>query len=206
MSGTSPESTSDVDEREEVETEEVEETSDESGKSTKKTYTEDDYKSLDARMRAADQNRSKTQRALEEAQAKLAEIEKSKLSELERAKAEAEELKARTEALTKRLKDQALENAFLATAGVEWADKEDAYTVLRNKFLDGVEVDEDGKVTGMAEAVKTMAKAKPHLIKSTTEEVTPSSEATGKTPVKRKGEKDTPDRESLRKRFPALGK
>jgi len=204
MSGTSPESTSDVDEREEVETEESE-TSEESGKSTK-TYTEEDYKNLDARMRAADQNRSKTQKALEEAQAKLDEIEKSKLSELEKATKERDELAKKAEALADRVKQQALENAFLAAKGVDWADAEDAYTVLQKKFMDGVEVDEDGKVTGMAEAVKAMVKQKPHLVKSTDGVVTPSSEATGQTPVKRKGEKPTADRESLRKRFPALGK
>ena len=206
MSGTSQESTSDVDETE-VETEETEETTDESGKSTKKTYSDDEYKSLDARMRAADKNRSETQRKLEQAEAKLAEIEKAKLSDLEKAQAERDEFKKKAEALAQGLKDKSLENAFLSAPGVEWADKEDAYTVLRAKFLEGVEVDDKGQVTGMAEAVKAMAKAKPHLIKNSTEEVvTPSSEATGKTPTKRKGEQPATDRVAMARRFPALGK
>lgn len=174
---------------------------------SKKTYTEDEWKSIDARMRAADKNRSQIQKQLEEAQAQLAEIEKGKLSELEKTQAERDELKKRADALAQRVKDKALENAFLSAPGVEWADKEDAFTVLRAKFLEDVEVDDDGNVTGMKEAVAALSKAKPHLVKVAGEEVIePSSEATGKTPVKRKGEKETADRASLTKRFPALGK
>lgn len=209
MSGTSVNPSDD--EEKEV-TEEVEGTAGgESGTSTEdkseKRYTEEEWKTLDARMRAADKNRSTIQKQLEEAQAQLAEIEKAKLTDLEKATAERDELKKKAEALAQRVKDKALENAFLAAPGVEWADKEDAFTVLRAKFLEGVEVDDDGNVTGMKEAVAALSKAKPHLVKVAGEEVIePSSEATGKTPVKRKGEKETADRASLTRRFPALGK
>lgn len=208
MSGTSGNPSDD--EEQEV-TEETEETVSDEGTSTEekkaKTYTEEEWKSIDSRMRAADKNRSDTQKKLEAAEARLAEIDAANLTELQKAQAEAEKLRKRADALAQAVKDKALENAFLAAPGVEWADKEDAFTVLRAKFLDGVEVDDDGNVTGMKEAVTALSKAKPHLVKVAGEEVIePSSEATGKTPVKRKGEKQTADRETLRKRFPALGK
>lgn len=206
MSGTVQNPTDD-DEEKVTETEETEVTATETEAKKPKSYTEEEWTSLDARMRAADKNRSETQKKLEAAEARLAEIDQANMTELQKLQAENEKLKQKTQGLSQKMKDQALENAFLATPGVEWADKEDAYTVLRTKYLEGVEIDEDGKVSGMKEAVAAMAKGKPHLVKTAAEEVIqPSSEATGETPKKRKGEKTTADRASLAKRFPALKK
>jgi hypothetical protein len=179
---------------EEVEAEETEE--------EPQTITKEEYDKLFARMQAADKNKSKAETELTEARKKLEEIENSKLDETERTKKELETERSERQRAADELKNLRLTNAFLMTKGVEWEDPEVAFTILTSKFMDSVEIGSDGKVTGLDDAVKRLAKEKPYLTKKA---VTPSSEVTGTHGNgKRKGEEEKPSKEKLAAKFPAM--
>lgn len=157
------------------------------------TVTIEEFNQLKARMVAADRRAA----ALEKEKADKA---KADMTEVERLKADAEEAKAAREQDKAALVDAKVQNAFLANTSSVWADPEDAYLVLRTHFMDGVEVDDKGKVSGMDAAIKAMAKKKPHLVKSEA-----SSEATGSGHNgRRKGEETDADKTSRNSRFPAM--
>jgi hypothetical protein len=98
----------------------------------------------------------------ERKQAEMTELERlqAKLAELEKQAAEAEQAKAQTlEAANKRL----IKSEFKVLAkelGVRSEALEDAFVLAD---LSAVEVDEDGNVKGVKEAVEALKKAKPYL-------------------------------------------
>lgn len=158
-----------------------------------KTYSVEEFEALKARMIAADK------RADAEA-AKVKKFENANKSDLERAQQEAADAKTRADQLAATVKNQALLNAFLGNTSITWQDPTDAFALLQQHYMDGVEVDEAGKVTGMDGAVKTLAKNKAYLIKPAT-----SSEATGTAQNgQRKGEKDGGVDAGLKSRFPTV--
>jgi hypothetical protein len=163
-----------------------------------------EYDQLLERMKAADRRAAAEQKAKEELAAKIAEAEKATLTDIEKAKRDAEEaLKAREETAIA-LRSERLRNAFLAAEGnIQWQDPSDAYAILLRDFMEGVEIAEDGKVTGMKEAVAALAKKKSYLVK--TGIVQPAPEATGSGSSTRKGA--NPDQAAAdaerRRRFPA---
>lgn len=173
-----------------------------SGDDAKQTVSKTEFQKLFARMQAAD-------RAKNAAEAKLREKERAEMGELDRAKSEANEHKQRADAAEERLKSMIIENAFHRENKFSWHDVGDAIAALD---LSGVEVDEDGKVTGMADAIKAVAKKKPHYVKKNDQnddqgngEGPPA--ANGASNGKRKGATgETPDVKKLVSRFPALGK
>ncbi len=156
------------------------------------TVTREEFDALQRRMQAAD-------RRATAAENKLKDADKAKLGELERAKLEAEEAKAESGKAANDLRTARLENAFL-TDSVKWHDSADAFLILSRDFMDGVEINDQGKVVGMDAAVKKMVRVKPHLVKTET-----ASEATGSAHNgTRKGDgKDTIDKTAMASRFPA---
>lgn len=123
--------------------------------------------------------------ALEQAEA---DREKAKLSETERLEAEkADALKAAEEAKTERDKALASANQRLIKAefktlardlNVRQDALDDAY-VLAN--LRDVNVDDDGNVVGVVEAVKALIDAKPYLVEKPSAQPKPIGSPSGKT-------------------------
>jgi hypothetical protein len=102
---------------------------------------------------------------LEELERADQERQKASLSEVDRlkqqvAEAQSEAEKARSEAATVRVK-----TAVIVAAGqMGFQDPEDAYALLD---LSKLEIEKDGKVAGVDEALKALVKAKAYMIKKT---------------------------------------
>lgn len=174
------------------------EESDSRGDDKGDTVSKAEFQRILDRMKAAD-------RAKSAAEAKLREKERAEMGDLDRAKSELEEQKTRAEELESRLNALLIENAFHRENKIIWHDVSDAIAALD---MSGVEITEDGKVTGMADAIKNVAKKKPHYVKSIDEgdgDAPPA--ANSATNGQRKGKKsETLDSKRLASRFPALGK
>lgn len=110
------------------------------------------------------------------------------------------ELESATKKQDKTIHELRIQNAFLAANTYDWVDPSDA---LRLADLSAVEIDpEDGSVTGLKEALKKLATAKPHLIKSRKEgDRNPSG---GPNNGKRKGSTKKIDRATLAQNYPVL--
>lgn len=160
---------------------------------TDASVTKADFDALFAKMQNADRRATK-------AETELRKKADADLSEVDRIKKEAEDARAETVALKAGMREAKIYNAFLADGSVSWYDNVDAFTLLAAQFMDSVDVDDQGKVTGMGAAIKAMAKKKPHLVKTGT------TEATGDTHNgKRKGAdtEDKAEQAARRSRFPA---
>lgn len=151
-----------------------------------------DYDALMKRMQAAD-------RAKTAAEKKVADADKSKLDDVERYKQEASESTARADKAETELRDAKIFNAFLAVKDVAWHDVSDAYTMFKNTYMDGVDI-QDGKVTGIDPAIKKMAKEKAYLVKP----VTDGDGSTGAAHnSQRKGDQNDTSKAARMSRFPA---
>lgn len=149
------------------------------------------------RMRAADQRAAAAERELQE-------LKDKDKPELERAQARVTELEPQVETLTSTVRDLRLRIAFLSDNSYQWHDPEAALQLVD---LEDVEIDDDGKVTGLKNALKKLATEKKYLVKvdkkddDDDDEPEPSgSQQNGK----RKGEKASATREALAKKYPAL--
>ena len=133
--------------------------------------------------------------------AKLKEYEDKDKSDVDRATGEAAELKKTNEALAGTNRKLALQLAFSLDRKYDWHD---GTAALRLLDLDGVEIDEDGEVTGMTEAIKTLATKHPYLVKPK-DDGGPGSGSTGsgQPPNGRKTKQGT-QREVLEKKYSAL--
>ncbi len=142
---------------------------------------------------------------LEKVKAQLKKYTDAELGELGAAKGTVEELTATTTAQAAAIKELRLNNAFLSDNTYDWADPADA---LKLADLSGVEIDKDGTVTGMKEALDKLAKDKPHLVKAATkddeDEDDPTKTTSTGAPPKAKGTKEQHARSSLVKKYPAL--
>lgn len=181
----------------------VDDGDDEGGQDDDKSTTvnKSDYDQLFKRMQAAD-------RAKAAAEAKVKEHEQAQMGELDRAKAQLDEETSRADAAEEALKAMRIENEFHRLNKNSWHDVSD---VLAAIDLSKVEIGDDGKITGMAEAIKDVAKRKPHFLKSKAEdgedgEGTGPPAANGANNGRRKGHQGQPDVKALVARFPALGK
>ena len=86
------------------------------------------------------------------------------LSELEKAQKAAEDLKAQLDQVTADLDGLRMRQAFYeAAAGVVWANDQARRDAFDLSDLSAVEVDDDGKVSGMDKVVKGLQKERPHL-------------------------------------------
>jgi hypothetical protein len=191
------EDTEDEDESEVTENEGDE--GDGSGDGEEEKVSKSELDKVKARMQAADKAKSA-------AEAKLREIETAKLGDLEKAKLQVDELTKRAEVAEKALKDTQIENAFHRSNKFDFHDVADAIAALD---LSGVDIDEDGKVTGMESAIKDVVKRKPHFVKSQKENASNGAPAAnGALNGTRKGDnqQNAANRAALAKRFPVLNK
>lgn len=174
-------------------------------------HSEDDDKSKDPRIKElSDENAKRRNEAkrladeLAKAQAKLKEIDDADKSETERLNTKITELEERTKTLVAVNKELSIKNAFLADKKHAWRNPDSALKLLD---LSEVEIDEDGKISGLDKAIKKLADSDSYLLEPTDEDTglpknqqQSSGERTRQTPA----EKGTKKREDLIKRFPAL--
>lgn len=164
------------------------------GDDNARMYTAEEVERFIARMKAADRRASDLEK-------KVQQFEDANKSELEKAQTEKERAIQEAAKAASELKNLRLQNAFLSQAEVAWEDPNDAFLILQTQFMEGVEVTEEGQVLGIKDAVKKMAKAKPHLVKK----APGSTEATGSAQNgQRKGSNGTPNRDALVNRFPMM--
>lgn len=114
-----------------------------------------EYEALKNRMQAADKNRSAAEK-------KVKEYEDKDRSDLEKAQRDLKEKSELADKLEKQLAKQTIHNKFLASNKHTWHDPETALALLD---MTEVQIEEDGKVTGLEDAIENLAKSKPFLIK-----------------------------------------
>lgn len=124
--------------------------------------TREEFDKLRKQLSASDKNRAAAEK-------KLKEIEDGKKDELTKATERAEELEKQNGQLNKDLAEARLQNAFLsANTGITWHDPADALALAERQGYLAEVVGEDGKVDSgkLAAKLKELAKAKPHLVKT----------------------------------------
>lgn len=167
-------------------------------------YSKREYDKLVRRLKASDKKQGDLTRQLNELKA-------GGTDKLDKAvKAEIDELKPKVSKLAEENAKLRLQHAFLTTTvkGVEWQDVDAA---MRLVDLSDVDIDpETGAIDkrDLAAAMRRLAKDKPYLVKtkSSSNDEEDTDRPSGR-PVngKRKGQKQQPDREALKKKFPVLG-
>lgn len=160
------------------------------------TVAKSELDKVTERMKAADRRASA-------AEAKVKEFEKAGQTEAEKLQSERDEAKASADSAAEALKTVRIENAILSLKNAPtWHDPEEAVAILRRSYMDGVEIGDDGKVTGVEAAVKKLAKDKPYLVNNQTGTSSTADQMNGK----RKGDKGdvTAKTAELKSRFPSL--
>jgi len=113
---------------------------------------------------------------------------KASMTELEKAQTEAKTAADALRTAQEELYNTRVRSAITTEAvRLNFADIEDAYNL---SDLSGIEIGEDGKVTGAKEVLEKLAKAKPYLIKGNGSPGTPK--AGGKQPLGKGDEKPAP--------------
>lgn len=101
---------------------------------------------------------------LKAAAAELAELKKAGLSDLEKAQEAATAAEAKAAAAIEAANKKLLKASVIAAAK-DAVDPDDVFALfLASEHKDAVTVGDDGSVTGVAEAVKALLEAKPHLV------------------------------------------
>jgi hypothetical protein len=134
----------------------------------------------------------------DELAAKLKAIEDKDKSELDKATGTAAELQAKAEKQEKELHDLRIQNAFLSDNKHTWQNPKAA---LRLADLSKVEIDDEGEVTGLREALDALAKSDPYLLAKDDDDdddQPPTGQPVGKKP------KGNPSRDKLLDKYPAL--
>lgn len=171
----------------------------------KKSYTAEEYAALEARMKAAD-------RATAAANAKVTAAERKDMDAKTRAETERDEAKKLVEANIATVRKQAIQIEFLGSNKYTWNNPKAA---LRLLDLDEVEIDDDGKVTGLDKAIEALAKSDPYLLKTADAGDGENKNGQGKAPAGKSGattkNKTTNDSKSeaekradLERKFPSL--
>jgi len=136
--------------------------------------TREEFDQLRKQLSASDKNRAAAEK-------KLKDIEDAKKDELTKATERAEVAEKRVQQQDEELSSLRLQNAFLtANTGVTWHDPEDALDVAQRRGYLKEVVGEDGSVdkAKLTAKLKELAKVKPHLVKSWSE----NSDDKGKEP------------------------
>lgn len=139
----------------------------------------------------------------DELAARLKAIEDKDKSDLDKATGGLTEAQAKADKLAADNHKLVIENAFLTDNKHAWANPK---TALKLADLSKVEIDEDGTVTGLAEALDKLAKDEPYLLKKASdkdddeddEPKGPTGQPVGKKP------KGNPSRDKLIAKYPAL--
>lgn len=173
------------------------------------------YDRMKRRMIAADKAKSTAVK-------KLQELEDAKKDKATKADEKATRLEKDLEKATATARDLRLHNAFLIDNKYDWHNPRRA---LRLLDLSDVEIDEDGKVEGLDEAIEALAKSDPYLLKTQPEdkgkgknrgndsdsdseddddESEEEDRSTGSASAGRKKGKKGLDRQAMAQRFPAL--
>ena len=110
---------------------------------------------------------------MEEIESNEAKRKESELTEVQKAAKRAEDAETNLKAIKDRYRTNAIRNAIrLSAQNAGFVDTDDA-VVLAD--LSGVDFDEStDKVTGADEAIKALAKAKPHLLKTAERPLAPN--------------------------------
>jgi len=148
--------------------------------------------------------RQEAEKERDEFKKRLDELEGKDKTDLERATTRVTELELETKALTETVRDLRLSNAFLTDNTFEWHNPRRALSLAD---LSNVEIDDDGTVHGLAEALKALAKSDSYLVKEKEkngdEEEEVVSTGTQKNPSK-KAKKGDADVEGLKNKYSAL--
>jgi hypothetical protein len=164
-----------------------------SAEKAEETVSRTDYEAIQARMKAADKRAA-------DFEGKLKQLTEKDLPEVEKLKRNFEETVKQVDALRTTNSKLALENAFLSDNTYDWHNPKRAMQVLDRS---SVEINDDGTVTGLKEALKALASSDPYLLKPKTEEETPKPGGTS--PGNNGGTGGTkPDAKKLAARFPAM--
>jgi chromosome segregation ATPase len=162
------------------------------------TVSREEFEQLRNQLRTADQKRA-------EAERKLTEKERAEMGELDRAKAERDDLKNQLAQAQQTIQSLRLDTAFLKDNTYEWHDSAAA---LRLADLNGVEYKEDGTVNGLRDALKKLAEANPWLLKAKEgndgEGGQNQQPARRTVPMNNSGQQTGTDRTALESKFPAL--
>lgn len=173
-------------------------------------HPKDEDKDKDPRIKElSDENAKRRNEAkrladeLAKAQVRLKEIDDADKSETERLSSKIDEQEKRIAALVDANKELSIKNAFLADKKHAWRNPDSALKLLD---LGEVEIDDDGKITGLDKAIKKLADSDSYLLEPNDEDTglpprqQPSGDRTRQTPAP----PGTKKREDLIKRFPAL--
>jgi hypothetical protein len=177
-------------------------TTDAQGQSAQQQATADavsraEYDQRMAQLAAADRKR-------QEAEDKLKALQDAALSEEEKRKRDLEAATEQVKAKDDEIKQLKLERAFLKDNTHDWHNPDAA---LKLVDLSGVAVGDDGKTTGLKEALEALSKAHPYLIKPKAEGTGEAATATGVTGVSGQGASSgqgNAGKAALERRFPAI--
>lgn len=158
------------------------------------TISKADYDALLERMKAADKNRTT-------AETKLRELEDKEKGDLEIAQRDLEEHKGKVTQLQTENRELRIQNAFLASNTYKWHDPEAALALAD---LSNVVIGEDGKVTGLKEALEALSKSKPFLLAEEGDDPKLPTDPTGGPKDGKKKTNNEPNNDDLVRRFPAL--
>lgn len=164
---------------------------------------------LKSALRKERQSRRALEKELKTLKSKQQEADDKDKSESEKAKEAAAQSKAKAEKLAKKLRDTAVDNAIIKLSGkLKFRDIDDALRLIDRDDLE-IDQDEDDPADiqidekSVEEALKALAKKKPHLIGSG------EGEGGDKSGSKFNGGKKTQqdaDDEALYQRYPALNR
>lgn len=124
--------------------------------------------------------------------------------------AESKKLKVENEQLQEKLVKQQLRQEFtdLTSGQKPIAKFRNPKAAFRLLDLDDVEIDEDGEIDGLTDAIKALAKSDPYLLDTGKDDDDDDDDSDGKPPVGqpagRKKGKGNPNRDKLIDKYPAL--
>jgi hypothetical protein len=160
------------------------------------TVSRADFERIKAQLQAADQKRAEIEKAHRDLVDKDLPAQEKLQRDLQSATERAEKLESENQKLRKA-------NAFLEDNTFSWQNPKVAQALLDSLGFQ-IEIDGNGEVTGLKEALKKLATDHPYLLK--TQEAKPDEEPKGGTVPGNNGKAgtDTPQRKTLENRFGAL--
>lgn len=178
---------------------ESEDTSGDKDESASGTVSAEEFNKLQERMKNADRRANKAEEALKTK-------ERAELDDKTRAEKERDDAIAERDKAKEQLQRAKINNAFLTNNKHNWHNPDRA---LRLLDLSEVEVNDEGEVIGMVEAIESLAKSDPYLIKTDADDDEGKGGAPSGTSVGSNGktkDKGKLDRAALEKKYPALRK